>query len=94
MKKRTLSIITLTALIFTSCEEPVKDEQYIRIEKLPYKIEGQVYTKNGFKPAIYYTDTFSFKSDTVYYVNSDGTVVNIPKPYHINKNELYITNKK
>jgi hypothetical protein len=43
-----------------------------------------------FRPAIYYTDTFGFKDDTVYYINSDGTVVNIPKPYHINKNELYI----
>ncbi len=85
-----ITCLVLLGLLITSCTESGKDSVYKRIEKLPYKIETRIYTRDGFRPAIYYTDTFAFKGDTVYYVNSDGTVVNIPKPYHINKNELYI----
>ncbi len=48
-----------------------------------YKIEGSINTKNGVRPAIWYTDTISFKEDTAFYKNSDGSVVKIPQPYRI-----------
>jgi hypothetical protein len=37
------------------------------------------------RQAIWYTDTISFKSDTAYYVNSNGSVVNVIYPYRIYK---------
>jgi hypothetical protein len=48
-----------------------------------YKIEGSINTKNGIRPAIWYTDTISFNEDTAFYKNSDGSVVKIPQPYRI-----------
>jgi hypothetical protein len=50
-----------------------------------YKIVGNVMVKNTLRQAIWYTDTISFKSDTAYYVNSNGSVVNIIFPYKIYK---------
>ena len=46
-----------------------------------YKIEGTVETKDGARPAIWYTDTISFDGDTAYYFNSDGSQVRISPPY-------------
>ena len=48
-----------------------------------YKIEGVVETKDGARPAIWYTDTISFDGDTAYYFNSDSTEVRISPPYVI-----------
>jgi hypothetical protein len=50
-----------------------------------YKIIGNVLINNTLQKAIWYTDTISFKLDTAYYVNSDGSVVNINYPCKIYK---------
>jgi hypothetical protein len=50
-----------------------------------YRIIGKVNTENGLKDAVWYTDTFSFDYDTIYYVNSDSSVVRIQQPYEIEK---------
>jgi len=50
-----------------------------------YRIMGKVNTENGWKDAVWYTDTFSFDYDTIYYVNSDSSVVRIQPPYEIEK---------
>jgi hypothetical protein len=46
-----------------------------------YKIEGTVETKDGPRPAIWYTDTIGFDGDTIYYFNSDGSEVRINPPF-------------
>ena len=48
-----------------------------------YKIEGTVETKDGPRPAIWYTDTIGFDGDTAYYFNSDSSEVRISPPYVI-----------
>jgi len=35
------------------------------------------------RDAVWYTDAISFKGDTAYYINSNGSVVNILYPYKI-----------
>jgi hypothetical protein len=37
------------------------------------------------RDAIWFTDTISFKGDTAYYFNSNGSVVNVIYPYRIYK---------
>jgi hypothetical protein len=55
------------------------------IKQYKYKIIGSVIINDTLKKAIWYTDTISFKLDTVYYVNSDGSEVNINNPHKIYK---------
>jgi hypothetical protein len=50
-----------------------------------YEIRGKVNTENGWKDAVWYTDTFSFDYDTIYYMNSDSSVVRIQPPYELEK---------
>jgi hypothetical protein len=50
-----------------------------------YKIVGSVAVNDTLRNAIWYTDTISFKGDTAYYINSNGSVVNILYPYKIFK---------
>jgi hypothetical protein len=55
------------------------------IKQYKYKIIGSVIINDTLKKAIWYTDTISFKLDTAYYVNSDGSEVNINNPHKIYK---------
>lgn len=48
-----------------------------------YQISGWVDTEDGLKLAIWNTDTINFDGDTVYYVNSDKSVVKIYPPFII-----------
>ena len=48
-----------------------------------YRIVGKVKTKDGLKNAVWHSDTLAFDYDTVYYKNSDGSVVRISPPYEI-----------
>jgi hypothetical protein len=51
-----------------------------------YEIFGKVDTKKGKKDAVWYSDTISFDADTVFYVNSDNSVVKIYPPFIIKQN--------
>jgi hypothetical protein len=44
---------------------------------------GKVKTEKGLRDAVWYSDTLAFDYDTVYYKNSDGSVVRISPPYEI-----------
>lgn len=51
-----------------------------------------VKTEKGFKDAVWYSDTICFDYDTLYYINSNSSVVRIKPPYEIqilNKNKNY-----
>lgn len=50
-----------------------------------YKIIGSVMVNDTLRDAIWFTDTISFKGDTAYYFNSNGSVVNVIYPYRIYK---------
>jgi hypothetical protein len=52
-------------------------------DNFKYRILGKVKTKEGLKDAVWYTDTLGFDYDTIYYENSDGSVVRISPPYEI-----------
>ena len=69
----------LIFLLLLSC----KQKEY------KYKIEGQVYIPtSGLNPmhdAVWFTDSIRFKNDTIFYTNSDGSVVQINPPYKIYK---------
>lgn len=70
MKKNILLIIVL---FFWGCNN----------SNYKYQISGWVDTKEGLKCAIWHTDTINFDGDTVYYVNSDKSVVRIYPPFII-----------
>lgn len=72
MKRKLLALVMICSLI--SCNQRAKYK---------YKIKGFVDFKNERREAIWYTDTISFKGDTAYYVNSNGTIMNILPPYVI-----------
>ncbi len=55
------------------------------VKQYKYKVIGNVMVNDTLRQAIWYTDTISFKSDTAYYVNSNGSVVNVIYPYRIYK---------
>ena len=67
---KTIKILTLFLLLL-SCDG----------KKYKYEIKGNVMTKKGPHPAIWYTDTISFDGDTAYYFNSDRSEVRILPPY-------------
>lgn len=54
-----------------------------------YKIKGKVYIPtsgtNPLHDAVWFTDSIRFKNDTIFYTNSDGSVVQINPPYTIYK---------
>jgi hypothetical protein len=51
-----------------------------------YEIRGNVMTKNGHSPAVFYTDSISYDGDTLFYTNSDNTEVRIYPPYNLIQN--------
>jgi hypothetical protein len=68
-----LLLIFLTFLLLSSCTG----------REYKYRINGYVSYKDSIHSAIFYTDTFALKGDTVYYANSDGSVMSIAPPYAI-----------
>lgn len=46
-----------------------------------YRIFGKVVTKDGVKDAEWYVDTIQYDADTLFYTNSDSSVVKIYPPY-------------
>lgn len=66
-------LLILSIIILNSC----KNEDY------KYKIVGKVNTKDGKKDAVWYVDTIFFNSDTIFYVNSDSSKVEIAPPYMV-----------
>ena len=77
MKKNLLIAISLIAIV-TSCTSKIDTT---------FRIEGNVDTKNGPRPAIWYTDQINFNGDSLYYINSDSSRVDIAPPYEILVNE-------
>jgi len=77
MKKSLLIVISLIAIV-TSCKSKVDTT---------FRIEGSVETEKGPHPAIWYTDQINFNGDTLYYINSDSSRVDIAPPYEIIVNE-------
>ena len=51
-----------------------------------YEIRGKVKTENVKKDAVWYTDTIGLDADTVFYVNSNNSVVKIYPPFIIKQN--------
>jgi hypothetical protein len=76
--KKIISIFALSILLI-GCKKDYK-----------YEIRGKVYIPtsgtNPMHDAIWYTDTISFDGDTIYYENSDGSVVRIAPPYILKDN--------
>jgi hypothetical protein len=60
---------------------------YSCVKQYRYKIVGTIKINDTMHEAIWYTDTIMFKGDTVYYTNSDNSIVEINSPY-----EIYIIN--
>lgn len=67
--------IFIISLLFVTC-----------IKEYKYKIVGTVKINNTLREAIWYTDVIMFKEDTVYYINSDQSIVKIGGSYQIYKN--------
>lgn len=67
--------IFIISLLFVTC-----------IKEYKYKIVGTVKINNTLREAIWYTDVIMFKGDTVYYINSDQSIVKIGGSYQIYKN--------
>lgn len=64
-----LGAIAITLILMTGCQS----------REYKYKVSGEVKEH----PAIWYTDTLSFRGDTAYYANSDGSIMIISPPYKI-----------
>ena len=75
MKMKTIKILLLFILLFSSCGK----------KEYRYEIRGKVYVPTaGLNPmhdATWFTDSISFDGDTVYYFNSDGSEVRIYPPF-------------
>lgn len=84
MKNRVLmlSVLLLTSL---SCKTKIDQKMTKNLDDYKYRIHGDVYTKGGFRDAVFYTDTFSFVDGgrRLEYENSDGSVQIIYSPYRI-----------
>lgn len=81
--KNKFSLIALISLLLFSCER----------KNYRYEIHGNIYLKTNEgkyvkHPAIWITDTISFDGDTIYYENSDGSIVRIMPPYILKDNTL------
>ena len=57
----------------------------------PYTIRGTVTIDTTQYPAVWYTNSISFKEDTAFYINSDSSVVKIYPPYVIKYNKFIST---
>jgi len=68
-------IAFLSALAFASCTG----------KNYEYRIDGTVETKQGTRPAIWYTDTFEYSNDTLVILNSNGSKFKVVPPYTINR---------
>lgn len=57
----------------------------IGCKRLEYKyhIVGKVNTETGLRDAQWYTDTICFDNDTIFYKNSDSSIVKIYPPYEV-----------
>jgi hypothetical protein len=80
MKKAT---IILSLILFSCSTKSTKKP----LSEYPYRIKGFVTVDEKQCDAVWYTDTFYFRHDTVCYENSDGSRVRICPPYTIYKNE-------
>ena len=82
MKMKTIKILLLFILLFSSCGK----------KEYRYEIRGKVYVPTaGLNPmhdATWFTDSISFDGDTIYYFNSDGSEVRIRPPYILIDNTL------
>lgn len=81
--KNKFSLIAIISLLLFSCER----------KNYKYEIHGNIYIKTDEgqyvkHPAIWITDTISFDGDTIYYENSDGSIVRIMPPYILKDNTL------
>jgi hypothetical protein len=77
MKK--IYFITL-AVLFFSCKGKQERKPLINFK---YKIEGEVTVKDRKHPAIWMTDTFDLKDDSIIITNSDKSTYRIAPPYKI-----------
>jgi hypothetical protein len=48
-----------------------------------YHVYGNVNTNKGVKDAEWYADTLYYDADTIFYINSDGSIVRIYPPYFV-----------
>lgn len=78
---KTLSKITLLLILFFSCNK----------KEYRYEIHGKVYVPtSGLNPmhdAVWFADSIDYSGDTLFYINSNGTRVNIRPPYKIIDNQ-------
>lgn len=68
-------IAFLSALALASCAG----------KNYEYRIDGTVNTKEGARPAIWYTDTFEYSHDTLVILNSNGSKWKVAPPYTVNR---------
>jgi hypothetical protein len=50
-----------------------------------YHVYGSVNTSKGVKPAEWYADTLYYDADTIFYTNTDSSIVKIYPPYIVTK---------
>ena len=70
-----LMVTLVIAMIAASCQSDKK--------QWPYRIDGRVKTGEGLRPAIWYTDSFTLKGDTLIITNSDRSQWKIAPPYTV-----------
>jgi len=70
-------LLIFSLIFLTSCD----------FHLFKYKIKGQIIkNQNGNMKtynSVWYTDTFDFDGDTIYYFNSDGSETRIYPPYTV-----------
>lgn len=78
---KTLFKIIFLLIVFLSCDK----KQY------RYEIHGKIYVPtsglSGLHDAVWFADSIDYSGDTLFYMNSDGTRVNIRPPYKIIDNQ-------
>ncbi len=70
-------LFTYLAVVFLCCS-CISDEY-------KFRVYGQVNTNEGLKDAVWYCDTFYYVNESIYYINSDSSIVWINKPFVIEK---------
>ena len=74
---KTLFKIILPLLLFFSCNK----------KEYRYEIHGKIYIPtsglSGLHNAVWFADSIDYSGDTLFYINSNGTRVNIRPPYKI-----------
>jgi hypothetical protein len=70
-------LLIFSLLFLTSCD----------FHLFKYQIKGQIVKNQNGKTktynSVWYTDTFDFDEDTIYYFNSDGSETRIYPPYTV-----------